>query len=131
MKTKLAGTLVLIGVLFALPACGGGGSNDFCDAANSVESLTNNADIAPGDLEGLKSYMQQLTDGVQKADNSAPPEIKSDLDTASAALQKVNDSIQGANSVTDLQALKPQLQELQQTVSSLGDNVDNYVNDNC
>ncbi len=138
MKAKFAGALALTCAALALVACGGGGGGSstvdtaaFCDAANSIQSLSSSSQLAPGDLDGLKKLMQQLTDDVQKADANAPAEVKSDVDTASAAITKANDAIQGANSVSDIQALAPQIQQLQTTLSGLGNDVDTYVKDNC
>jgi hypothetical protein len=130
MKTKfLAVTLLAAGAL-ALAACGGGSDTSSSSSSTTSSTSTSGGDVtafcnevkglqaigdkfgnlSSTDLAGTKSALQQVADQLQKIDDVAPAEVKSDMDALVAAFGRINDAFQGANSPADVQKLGSGLQ---------------------
>ncbi len=148
MKIRIAGTLLLAAGAMTLGACGGGGDSSsstssgggsssadvstFCDQVDVLKSLGSTfQSLSPGDLEGAKTAFQEATDGLQKADDVAPAEIKSDMDAVLSTFQKLNSGIQNASSASDLLQIGKDLQPEVKSLQEHSSNLKAYAQDHC
>jgi hypothetical protein len=147
MKTRAAALSVLAAVALGLAACGGGddttsggdtststaaSTEAFCQKANELQSLGSTfTNLQPGDIEGAKAAFQQALDKINEIDAVAPEEVKGDVDTVASVFSEINDTIQGASSPADLQALGQTITSKTQELQAALVNVKAYGRENC
>ena len=137
MRTRLIGSLAVAGAL-ALAGCGGDDDDDggdlqaFCDKAQEVETAGQSLSaLQGGDLGAAQEALDETNTQVQEAVDLAPEEIKGDVETVSNFISDLTEKVQDAESPQDLLGLLGELQEGAEEVQTAGQNVSDYVEENC
>jgi hypothetical protein len=137
MRTRLIGSLAVAGAL-ALAGCGGDDDDDggdlqaFCDKAQEVETAGQSLSaLQGGDLGAAQEALDETNTQVQEAVDLAPEEIKGDVETVSNFISDLTEKVQDAENPQDLLGVLGELQEGAEEVQTAGQNVSDYVEENC
>lgn len=127
---RLSKAGIALTTAIALTACGGGSAGAFCDDMEALEEEFGGLDpsSAMTDPESASQTLGDMATALEGVD--APEEIAGDLDTLTSALTAIADASEGM--ADDPQAAAEAMQNIDiQGLTTAGQNLDAYTNDNC